>query len=393
MKTNLAVLFFLILLSPCVSAQIKIPVKDKLDKLKKGADVKTEVKVPDEGKVSEINSTTNNSKVSNTNASANPTTVMNNKKNLSPFQNENAQSGFKDEKGEVVIAAQYDRVYPFKEGLARVRKGGLWGYIDEDGKTVIEIQFDEAKDFSEGFAQVRKSTKEYIINYNGQDFMETVQTFQFSGIRGIMSVMVNNKWGLIEEATGKQLTPFKYEKIAYFAEGRDLCWVVLNNLIGFVDKTGKEVVPPKYNATNNFYDGYCAVNLGAKATLNQSPSGGKWGYIDATGKEVVPLKYDEVTTWFNQGLAPVKLNGNWGAVDNTGKVVVPIQYDAVGEFPSRGEAIASVMLDGKYGFVNNMGKEIFPCKSEKKTIWNDYRGSVVVNGRAYWVNANGEEIK
>jgi hypothetical protein len=334
-----------------------------------------------------------NTVFSENNTAANPTPIMSNKKNLTPFQNENAQSGFKDEKGEVVIAAQYDRVHPFSEGLARVRKEGLWGYIDEDGRAVIEIQFDEAKDFSGGLAQVRLRAKEYLIDYNGQDFMETVQTTQFSGIRGIMAIKVNNKWGLIEEATGKQLAPCKYEKIAYFAEGRDLCWVVLNNLVGFVDKTGKEAIAPKYNATNQFYEGICAVNLGATATLNQSPAGGKWGYIDMTGKEIVPPKYDEVSTWFNQGFALVKLNGNWGAIDKTGKVIVPIHYDGMDEFPSRGEAIASVKLDGKYGFVNSMGKEIFPCKSEKKTIWSDYRGSVVVNGRAYWIDANGDEIK
>jgi hypothetical protein len=205
--------------------------------------------------------------------------------------------------------------------------------------------------------------------------------------------MVNNKWGLIEQATGKPLAPCKYEKIAYFAEGRDLCWVVLNNLVGFIDKTGKEVIPPKYHATNQFYEGICAVNLGATASLNQSPTGGKWGYIDMTGKEIVPPKYDEVSTWFNQGLALVKLNGNWGAIDKTGKVIVPIQYDEMDEFPSRGEAIATVKLDGKYGFVNRMGKEIFPCQSERKALWNDYRGSVVVNGRAYWIDANGDEIK
>lgn len=386
MKTNIAILLLFTLIAPSAIAQIKLPGKDKLDNVKKTAERKPEVKAP------EVNTSGSNASSGN-NTAANPTPVMKNKKNLTPFQNENAQSGFKDEKGEVVIAAQYDRVYPFSEGLARVRKGGLWGYIDEDGKTVIEIQFDEAKDFSDGLAQVRLRAKEYLINYKGQDFMETVQTFQFSGIQGIMAIKVNDKWGLIEEATGKQLAPCKYEKIAYFAEGRDLCWVVLNNLVGFVDKTGKEVIAPKYNATNHFYEGICAVNLGARATLNQSPAGGKWGYIDMTGKEIVPPKYDEVSTWFNQGLARVKLNGNWGAIDKTGKVIVPIQYDEMGEFPSRGEAIASVKLNGKYGFVNGNGKEIFPCKSENKTIWSDYRGSVVVNGRAYWVDANGDEIK
>jgi hypothetical protein len=63
------------------------------------------------------------------------------------------------------------------------------------------------------------------------------------------------------------------------------------------------------------------------------------------------------------------------------------------EFPSRGEVIASIKLDGKYGFVNSMGKEIFPCISERKTTWSDYRGSVMVNGRAYWIDANGQEMK
>lgn len=392
MKASIAVLFLVTFIMPAAMAQIKIPGKDKLDNAKKAVNKKTEVKAPDVS-IGQSNVPSGNAGGSENSTAANQTSSMSNKKNLTPFQNENAQSGFKDEKGEVVIAAQYERVHPFSEGLARVRKGGLWGYIDEDGKTMIEIKFDEAKDFSGGLAQVRLRSKEYLINYSGQDFMETVQTFQISGIQGIIAIKVNNKWGLMEEATGKQLAPCKYEKIAYFAEGRDLCWVVLNNLVGFIDKTGKEVIPPKYNATNVFYEGICAVNLGAKATLNQAPSGGKWGYIDMTGKEIVPLKYDDVSSWFNQGLARVKLNGNWGAIDKTGKVMVPIQYDGMDEFSSRGEAITSIKLDDKYGFVNSMGKEIFPCKSEKKTIWVDYRGSVVVNGRAYWVDANGDEIK
>lgn len=314
-------------------------------------------------------------------------------KNLVPFQNDDALSGFKDESGAIVIPAQYERVYPFCEGLARVRKAGQWGYIDDNGNIIIDPQFDEAGNFSGGLAQVRKGPKQYLINTKGQDFFDTVQVTQFSGIRGILAVKVNDKWGLIEEATGKQLTPLKYDKIAYFGEGKELCWVVMNNLVGFVDKNGTEVVPPKYNATNQFYDGVCAVNIGGQATLNQSPVGGKWGYIDSTGKEIVAPKYDEVSSWFNQGLATVKMNGNWGAIDKTGKVIVPLQYDEINEFPSRGEAITSVKLDGKYGFVNGSGKEIFPCKSERKTIWNEYRGSVVVDGRFYYVDATGNEIK
>lgn len=49
-----------------------------------------------------------NTLYSEDNATTNPTPIMSNKKNLTPFQNENAQSGFNKEKDEVVITAQYE---------------------------------------------------------------------------------------------------------------------------------------------------------------------------------------------------------------------------------------------------------------------------------------------
>jgi hypothetical protein len=45
---------------------------------------------------------------------------------------------------------------------------------------------------------------------------------------------------------------------------------------------------------------------------------GKWGYIDKTGKEVVPCVYDDAYA-FHEGLAQVKQAGKWGYIDTTGK--------------------------------------------------------------------------
>ena len=91
---------------------------------------------------------------------------------------------------------------------------------------------------------------------------------------------------------------------------------------GYIDKTGKEVVPCKYDFASSFSDGLAAVNIGAVYDWTMEHSsmyGGKWGYIDKTGKEAVPLKYDTAYD-FSDGLARVKLNGKCGFISISGYV-------------------------------------------------------------------------
>ena len=87
--------------------------------------------------------------------------------------------------------------------------------------------------------------------------------------------------------------------------------ISLNHKMGFIDKTGKEIVPPKYDDAGVFIEGL------AKVKLN-----GKWGLIDKTGKEIVPPKYDDAGV-FIEGLAQVELNGKefYIKVFSNGKVV------------------------------------------------------------------------
>lgn len=48
----------------------------------------------------------------------------------------------------------FDEVRPFCDGMAAVKKNGLWGFIDSTGKLVIEPQFYRVEDFSDGLAAV-----------------------------------------------------------------------------------------------------------------------------------------------------------------------------------------------------------------------------------------------
>ena len=80
----------------------------------------------------------------------------------------------------------------------------------------------------------------------------------------------------------------------------------LNSKYGFIDKTGKEVIPLKYDNAFDFSEGLALVWLNEKC-----------GYIDKTGKEVIPIKYYNADS-FSEGLASVRLNGKWGYIDKTG---------------------------------------------------------------------------
>jgi hypothetical protein len=134
-----------------------------------------------------------------------------------------------------------------------------------------------------------------------------------------------------------------------FSEG--LARVKLNGKYGYIDKTGKEVIPCKYDNAENFSEGLAIVMLNDK-----------YGFIDKTGKEVTPLKYDNAGR-FSEGLALVRLNDKYGYIDKTGKEVTPL-YDEIRNFS---EGLARVRLNGKYGYIDKTGKEVIPLSSGKSS--------------------------
>ena len=109
-----------------------------------------------------------------------------------------------------------------------------------------------------------------------------------------------------------------------------------NGKWGFIDKTGKLVIPCVYDAVDEFHDGLARVN-----------KDGKLGFIDKTGKVVIPLEYDAIGI-FHEGLASVKNNGKYGFIDTTGKVVIPFEYDLVNCFR---DGLALVLKNDKFLFI------------------------------------------
>jgi hypothetical protein len=128
---------------------------------------------------------------------------------------------------------------------------------------------------------------------------------------------VNGKYGYLDD-TGKEIVPFQYDYAGSFVEG--LAKVEWDSHWGFINQTGKIVVPFKYDYAISFSEGLACVLLNSH-----------WGFVNKTGKEIIPVKYDGAGD-FSEGLAAVKLNDKWGFIDQTGEMVVPVAYTMVGNF-------------------------------------------------------------
>lgn len=107
-----------------------------------------------------------------------------------------------------------------------------------------------------------------------------------------------NAWGYVYDRKGNFLyQPFMYDNGPdYFVEG--LRRFVKNGKIGFADRNGKVIIEPKHDFVDYFNYGYASFCDGCdwEKTDDEHKSivGGKWGMMNARGETVPPLtKYSE----------------------------------------------------------------------------------------------------
>ena len=96
---------------------------------------------------------------------------------------------------------------------------------------------------------------------------------------------------------------------------------------GFVNTSGKLVIPFKYGCDNNinFSEGLCAVYVPITGGVpNSTAAWSSYGFIDKTGKLVIPYSYEQVVyEGFKNGRARVS-NNSWEStlyIDKKGKIV------------------------------------------------------------------------
>ena len=77
----------------------------------------------------------------------------------------------------------------------------------------------------------------------------------------------------------------------------------------------------------------------------------KCGFINRSGKVIIPFEYEDAGN-FSEGFAPVKKDGKWGYISRTGEVEIPFEFDEASDFS---EEYAVVSKNGKAGFIDKNG--------------------------------------
>ena len=285
--------------------------------------------------------------------------------NLTPFQ-QGELWGYKDKAtGKIIIPAQYNFAdYLFSNGVTKVEKSGKAGLINNFGKEIISCKYDDiewdidSKSYINNFGLIKtKAGNKYgLANSSGVEIASCKYDEISPFANNVAQVISNGKKGYIN-LSGKEIAPCIFDDISVH---NNLLFASKNKKIKLFNIYNRPIKPNEYDSvTINFYKGNVITK---KNNL--------YGFVDTLGKEVVPCIYDKIIfdtkklTYFPNNKASVIKKGKYGLIDITGKVIVPCEYDWEVHLPIYTE-YHDVTKNGLLGIIDRNGKEIIPCKYDE----------------------------
>lgn len=180
---------------------------------------------------------------------------------LNPFFVEAADRtilfGYKDAAGKVVIEPKYFRAQIFTEGLAAVQiEPDRYAFIDKAGVVKIPGPFSTMRWFHNGLAWVEKDSKQFLIDTKGEIESDRFDRLDYvPSLTTVIAVKGNQRYLFSDEVKGLDVSA--YSTVRPFHEG--LAAVEKDYRWGFIDTSGKLVIPMKYGAVGDFSEGVASA--------------------------------------------------------------------------------------------------------------------------------------
>lgn len=282
--------------------------------------------------------------------------------------------------------------YPLEPLPFKYVEDGKWGFIDANGNIKLETNFkNKPESFQNGFAIISNDTVFYYINAKG----DTIGTYYF-GANSFSDnrALVRNKDSelfFIDE-TGTII--FKVDTIAKnqlrqcrsFHDGLSL-FITHDLKYGFMDKSGKVVIKPKYTSADDFSE-----NISYAEIKNDTNNKVQRLLIDKQGNVIKEL--DESTKWitpFNEGRAAFKDSSGCGYLNKKGEVLIK-QQKKWQDLTNFVNGYASYMRGGSWGVIDSTGKSILNAIYEMPPLF--YNGLAIIkeNDKYGVINLKGEKI-
>jgi hypothetical protein len=283
--------------------------------------------------------------------------------------------GYIDQTGRVVIKPSFSDAFEFQDGLARVQvehNGSyLYGFIDESGAVVVEPAYEvvpsmgfDVHHFSQGLCPVKNAKDKFLyIDKQGKPATDAVFDAAFSFQEDRALVKQGKAWGYIDR-TGKLVIPCKFgapgliESNSFFQDGLALAnsKITKNDgfsfdsppTLGFIDNAGKWVIEPQFCAATAFRDGLAMVRT--------KDSFGEYIFIDKEGEQPFET-VGMASALFYEGLCALldQATGRCGYIDKTGAWAIKPQFKTGFRF-SDGLAMVEPKANKPKGFIDHTGK-------------------------------------
>ncbi|EKB49425.1 WG repeat-containing protein [Cecembia lonarensis] len=272
----------------------------------------------------------------------------------------------------------YDKLEQINENFIISKESTGYGMINREGNYVLQPVIDHIVHLEE----------DYFYAYDGNQYMlikgrEGKANISYSSYHkitledGVMLEYIHGKLRRVMKNDGILLDQVGMEKVKGVGEKHYNVWM-RDNKLGLLGQQGWEVNPVAD----------VEKILPGNEGLYPALKGGKYGFIDKSGKWVVPAQFDEVKK-FNEGLASYRLNGQWGILDRQGQIISPAQFNSVSDF-RRGLAV--VRLGNRQNILDRQGSLLLENGYERISLGTDNYFISEDNGKFGLIAPDGKEI-
>lgn len=221
----------------------------------------------------------------------------------------------------------------FYNGLVKVKDLTTFksGFIDKTGNAVIPLKYNNLRSVDFSVANMAYVEDPFIktlhtaIDINGRTLFD-LSSFEVEPEKAgdLLFATRSMKYVLHWKSTEDDL---------YLEDNKNLNRFLVDDVskFGFIDKTGKVVIPLTFQFANQFSEGMASVGkLDEFGAI-------KWGYIDLSGKLVIPYQYTYEPGPFHSGLALVRpteiADFKYAYIDKKGNVKIKIGEKSATTYP------------------------------------------------------------
>ncbi|MFY0675309.1 MAG: WG repeat-containing protein [Bacteroidia bacterium] len=200
---------------------------------------------------------------------------------------QNNKWGAVNEKGELVIPVEYERISKAEKVGIEVKKDGLFGIYNNKGELLLPVEFKKIEQYVNGYARVLKEGKWAFINSQGKLICEPIYDGAYSFYRGYAVVTKDGKQGLMH-SSGTLIIEPKYEMVYYTRITSRLVDVKQDGLFGLMNLKGEWVVEPKFTTIG--------IDKSSRLVITMLETNGikQYGALSNKGEEIIPVTYDEI---------------------------------------------------------------------------------------------------